>query len=157
MDTERKVVQQFQNTATNPLPLLSLRSGGLTPFPNLDRLVTPSTNKEWHGTSLAAQWLRILLPMQGTQVWALVWEDPTCRGATKRMHQNYWDCTLEPASHNYCCTLKFCEFYCDVCYTLIFFRFFFLKQRDNKHKIQHSDHLWRKDQEIGKERNTEML
>ena len=27
------------------------------------------------------QWLRICLPMQGTRVRALVWEDPTCRGA----------------------------------------------------------------------------
>ena len=35
------------------------------------------------GTSLVAQWLRIRLPMQGTQVRALVQEDPTCRGATK--------------------------------------------------------------------------
>ena len=31
--------------------------------------------------SLVAQWLRIRLPMQGTRVRALVWEDPTCRGA----------------------------------------------------------------------------
>ena len=30
-----------------------------------------------------AQWLRICLPMQGTRVWALVWEDPTCCGATQ--------------------------------------------------------------------------
>ena len=29
--------------------------------------------------SLVAQWLRICLQVQGTQVWALVWEDPTCR------------------------------------------------------------------------------
>ena len=29
------------------------------------------------------QWLRIHLPMQGTQVRALVQKDPTCRGATK--------------------------------------------------------------------------
>ena len=28
--------------------------------------------------SLVAQWLRIRLPMQGTRVRALVWEDPTC-------------------------------------------------------------------------------
>ena len=28
-----------------------------------------------------AQWLRIRLPMQGTRVRALVWEDPTCRRA----------------------------------------------------------------------------
>ena len=32
--------------------------------------------------SLVAQWLRICLPMQGTRVRALVWEDPTCRGTT---------------------------------------------------------------------------
>ena len=29
-----------------------------------------------------AQWLRIRLPMQETRVRAVVWEDPTCRGAT---------------------------------------------------------------------------
>ena len=39
--------------------------------------------------SLVVQWLRIRLPMQGTQVRALVWEDPTCRGATKLMRHNY--------------------------------------------------------------------
>ena len=33
--------------------------------------------------SLVAQWLRIRLPMQGIQVRVLVWEDPTCSGATK--------------------------------------------------------------------------
>ena len=31
------------------------------------------------GASLVGQWLRIYLPMQGTRVRALVWEDPTCR------------------------------------------------------------------------------
>ena len=36
-----------------------------------------------------AQWLRIHLPMQGTQVPSLVWEDPTCRGATKAVSHNY--------------------------------------------------------------------
>ena len=39
--------------------------------------------------SLVAQWLRICLPMQETRVRALVWEDPTCRGATKPMCHNY--------------------------------------------------------------------
>ena len=53
------------------------------------------------GTSLVAQWLRIRLPMQGTQVQALVWEDPTCHRATKLMRHNYWACALEPKSHNY--------------------------------------------------------
>ena len=42
-----------------------------------------------HGASLVAQWLRICLPMQGTWVRALVWEDPTCRGATGPMSHNY--------------------------------------------------------------------
>ena len=40
-------------------------------------------------TSLVVQWLRIHLPMQGTRFRALVWEDPTCRGAAKPMHRNY--------------------------------------------------------------------
>ena len=41
------------------------------------------------GTSLVARWLRIRLPVQETRVRALVWEDPTCRGATKPVHHNY--------------------------------------------------------------------
>ena len=41
------------------------------------------------GISLIVQWLRICLPMQGTWVRALVWEDPTCRRATKPMGHNY--------------------------------------------------------------------
>ena len=28
--------------------------------------------------------------MQGTQVRSLVWEDPTCRRATKPANHNYW-------------------------------------------------------------------
>ena len=56
--------------------------------------------KTYLGTCLVAQWLRIRLPMQRTQVRALVQEDPTCRGAIKPMCHNYWACTLEPASHN---------------------------------------------------------
>ena len=45
--------------------------------------------KTFLGAFLVAQWLGICLPMRGTRVRALVWEDPTCRGAT------------EPVSHNY--------------------------------------------------------
>ena len=33
--------------------------------------------------------------MQGTQVQALVQEDPTCRRATEPVRHNYWACTLE--------------------------------------------------------------
>ena len=47
------------------------------------------TIKKDHRTSLVAQWLRILLPMQGTQVQALVQEDPTCCRATKPVCHNY--------------------------------------------------------------------
>ena len=39
--------------------------------------------------SLVAQWLRVCLPMQGTRVRALVWEDPTCRGATRPVSHTY--------------------------------------------------------------------
>ena len=39
--------------------------------------------------SLVVQWLRIHLPMQATWVRALVWEDPTCCGATKPVRRNY--------------------------------------------------------------------
>ena len=38
--------------------------------------------------------------MQGTQVRALVQEDPICRRATKPVHHNYRACALEPANHN---------------------------------------------------------
>ena len=53
------------------------------------------------GTSLVVQWLRIRLPMQGTRVQALVWEDLTCHRATKPMRHNYWACALEPVNHDY--------------------------------------------------------
>ena len=41
------------------------------------------------GASLVVQWLRVCLPMQGTRVRALVWEDPTCHGATGPVSHNY--------------------------------------------------------------------
>ena len=48
-----------------------------------------SNKIQQYRTSLVAQWLRIHLPMQGTQFRALVWEDPTCHGATKPVRHNY--------------------------------------------------------------------
>ena len=45
--------------------------------------------KTLRGASLVAQWLRICLLMQGTRVRALVWEDPTCCGATRPVSHNY--------------------------------------------------------------------
>ncbi|KAJ8793328.1 hypothetical protein J1605_000323 [Eschrichtius robustus] len=58
-------------------------------------------NNSCYWTSLVVQWLRIRLPMQGTQVRSLVREDPTYHGATKPVRHNYRACALEPASHNY--------------------------------------------------------
>ena len=48
-----------------------------------------------------AQWLRILLPVQGTRVRALDQEDPTGCGATKPVHHNYQAYAVEPTCHNY--------------------------------------------------------
>ena len=60
------------------------------------KLIQPLWRTVWRflkklkiGASLMAQWLRICLPMQGTRVRALVWEDPTCRGATRPVTHNY--------------------------------------------------------------------
>ena len=39
--------------------------------------------------SLVAQWLRVCLLMRGTRVRALVWEDPTCHGATRPVSRSY--------------------------------------------------------------------
>ena len=52
----------------------------------------------WCGTSLMAvmQWIRICLPMQGTRVQSLVWEDFTCHRATKPSCCNSWSPRLEP-------------------------------------------------------------
>ena len=54
-----------------------------------------------HRASLVAQWLGICLPVQGTQVRALVQEDPTWHEAIKPVHHNCWACTPEPTSHIY--------------------------------------------------------
>ena len=45
-------------------------------------------------TSLVAQWIRICLSMQGTQVWSLIWEGSTGRGATKLVSHSYRACEL---------------------------------------------------------------
>ena len=45
--------------------------------------------KVFMGASLVVQWLRICPPMRGTRVQALVWEDPTCRRATRPVSHNY--------------------------------------------------------------------
>ena len=55
-----------------------------------DRLEESVASKKYpNWVSLVVQWLRIRLPMQGARVRALVWEDPTCHGATKPVSHNY--------------------------------------------------------------------
>ena len=44
------------------------------------------------GASLVVHWLRIRLPVQGTWVRALVWEDPTCRGTAKPVRRSSRAC-----------------------------------------------------------------
>ena len=51
--------------------------------------------------SLIAQRERIHLPVRGTQVRSLVWEDPTGCGATKSTWHNCWACALESTCHDY--------------------------------------------------------
>ena len=53
---------------------------------------TEQALKSLFRASLVAQRLRICLPMQGTQVQALVWEDPTCRGAAGPVSHSCWAC-----------------------------------------------------------------
>ena len=55
----------------------------------LNLYVRCSFESWYRGTSLVVQWLRTRLPMQGTQVRALVWRDSTCCGATKPVRHNY--------------------------------------------------------------------
>ena len=58
-------------------------------FGTIEQLEKNSSLKMVSRASLVAQWLRVRLPMQGTQVRALVWEDPTCRGAAGPVSHNY--------------------------------------------------------------------
>ena len=51
--------------------------------------ISTKEHNERFRTSLVVQWLRIRLPMLGTQIQSLVWEDPPCHGATKPMSYNY--------------------------------------------------------------------
>ena len=47
------------------------------------------TIKNLVGASLMVQWLKICLLMWGAQGQTLVWEDPSCQGATEPMGHNY--------------------------------------------------------------------
>ena len=80
------LLKLFQNIAEGGSLPNSFYEVTITLIPKSNKDVT---KKENYRASLVAQWLRICLPMQGTRVRALVWEDPTCRGATRPVSHNY--------------------------------------------------------------------
>ena len=65
-----------------------LSKGFSTFFSNTTVQYPPQKNPL--GTFLVVQWLRICLPIQGTWVQSLLWEDSRCLRATKPMSHNYW-------------------------------------------------------------------
>ena len=67
-------------------------SKNLHRVPSVEIIPPIMSNKGNRRTSLLAQWLRICLPMQGIWVLSLVWQNPTCQGATKPVHHNFWAC-----------------------------------------------------------------
>ena len=95
------LVVQWLRLPTSTAGRTGLIPGGGTKIPQAMWHGVAKKKKKKSGASLVVQWLRIRLPMQGTRVRALVREDPTCHGASKPVHHNYWACALKPASHNY--------------------------------------------------------
>ena len=86
---ECKLIQPLWRTVWRFLKILEIE---LPYYPAIPLLgIYPEKTiiqKESSGASLVAQWLRICLLMQRTRVRALVWEDPTCRGATRPVSHN---------------------------------------------------------------------
>ena len=70
-------------------------------FPHLSEDPEFPVLKTCDWTSLMAQWWRIHLSTEETQVQSLIQEDPTCCRAAKPMHHDYWAFTLGPGSHSY--------------------------------------------------------
>ena len=79
-------------------PLFLLVSNYRTPDDSSSQKST--LNKEQCRAFLVARWSRIPPPMQETQVWFLVWEDPTCSRVTKPVCHNYWACAPESRSRS---------------------------------------------------------
>ena len=92
----RQSANSFNTSSVKPMwskiILQNYRQTDLTLTPCRSINFKDKTIKSSSRASLVAQWLRICLPMQGTRVQALVWEDPTCHGATGPVSHNYWAC-----------------------------------------------------------------
>ena len=76
----KEIVNQVQEAQRVPYKI--------NPRRNRPRNILIKLSKIKYRASLVAQWLRICLLMQGTRVRALVWEDPTCRGAAGPVSHN---------------------------------------------------------------------
>ena len=65
--------------------------------PLLLHLGTDRRNR-WQRASRVARWMGVRLPMQGTLVQPLAWEDSACSETAGPLRHNYWVRTLEPRS-----------------------------------------------------------
>ena len=65
---------------------------GLSGRENNKADLSSQKRKEHKWTSLVVQGLKICLQHRGAWVRSLVWEDSTCRRATKPVSSNYWAC-----------------------------------------------------------------
>ena len=82
--------QKFKILKILPINSKKKRKKERKPIKNKLKVMNRKFIKNINGrASLVAQWLRICLAMQGTRVRALVWEDPTCRRATRPVSHNY--------------------------------------------------------------------
>ena len=79
----------FVNTGKYSFPPLSPPKSGILCMLFCTLLFFFFSHLKKDRASRVAQWLIICLPMQGTRVRALVWEDPTCHGATRPVSHNY--------------------------------------------------------------------
>ena len=64
-------------------------------------LSVPNVHGHFLGASLEAQWIKICLPMQQTQVPALVQEYSVSHTAARLLCHYCWARSLEPMSHSY--------------------------------------------------------
>ena len=73
-----------------------------TPWPLLPSCESfPKFQKKKNGEAYKNIYRTSLVANAEGMSWILIWEDPTCYGATKPTHHNYWACALEPRSHDY--------------------------------------------------------
>ena len=99
---EHKLVWPLWKTIQSFLKKLKNRATVCSCNPTAGHISRENSNsKRYMRTSLMVQWLRICLPVQGTQVWSLVQEDSTCLVATKPTCHDCWSPhILEPVFCN---------------------------------------------------------